>query len=76
MSREFENFKNFVCDLESASQIRKQSRRKIFKFLREHIDHLRDSSPWVCGKISRGYSSDIKDSQLTEACNELIKRGF
>jgi len=73
---EKDQFKNFVLDLETACQIRKDSRRRIFKFLRKHIDSLRDSSTWVCGKISRGYSSDVRDSQLTEACKRFIKRSF
>jgi hypothetical protein len=76
MCREFENFKNFVCDLESAVETRKQSRRRIFKFLRQRMGGLRDSSPWMYGKISRGYSSDIKDSQLIAGCKHFINQSF
>jgi len=73
---EKDQFKNFVLDLETASQMRKDSRRRIFKFLRKHIDCFRDSSAWVHGKISRGYSSDVRDSQLVEACKHFIRRSF
>jgi hypothetical protein len=64
---------DLAADAEHASEIRRVSRRKIFKLLRKELDCLKDSHRWAYSKISRGYSTDIKDSQLIELCRSLVR---
>lgn len=61
-----------ITNLEFILKIKSPSRRVIFKFLRTKMDRLRKSNPWAHGKISRGYSCEISDSQLLLICKRLL----
>lgn len=69
-----ESLEDLVRELESTIEVRRKSRRRIFKFLRTKSDYLFKETPWAYRKIFNGYANEIKDDQLVGICRRFIER--
>jgi hypothetical protein len=64
---------NLVHLLAKSSYVRKQSRRKLCKYLRENSSFLKDDY-WITRKIRCGYLGDLSDKKLLAYIDQVRRR--
>ena len=61
-----------VEQLKQTSKRRKQLRRMLLKFLRQHANLIEE--PWIVGKARRGYLYDLTDDLIVETVEQVLQR--